>query len=144
MASSENTARLRDAIDLLESFAADRTVLADVPAEDRVRLLQAVARVYSPDRADRRRMAKAAARDRRARRVQQAEKTLAGTGIRALRQKPIYHSPNVFPPREFEQQDVESEPTAYRATDEVQCCYVCKESYSHIHHFYDQMCPTCA
>jgi NAD(P)-dependent dehydrogenase (short-subunit alcohol dehydrogenase family) len=144
MASPENTARLRDAIDLLESFAADRTVLADVPAEDRVRLLQAVARVYSPDRADRRRMAKAAARDRRARRVQQAEKTLAGTGIRALRQKPIYHSPNVFPPREFEQQDVESEPTAYRATDEVQCCYVCKESYSHIHHFYDQMCPTCA
>ena len=32
----------------------------------------------------------------------------------------------------------------YRATEEVQCCYVCKESYSHIHHFYDQMCPACA
>jgi hypothetical protein len=109
-----------------------------------VRLLQAVARVYSPDRADRRRMAKAAARDRRAQRVKQAEETLAETGIRTLRQKPIYHSPNVFPPREFEQRDVESESTAYRATEEVQCCYVCKESYSHIHHFYDQMCPACA
>ena len=144
MASPENTTRLRDAIDLLESIAADRKVLAGVPAEDRVRLLQAVARVYSPDRADRRRMAKAAARDRRAQRVKQAEETLAETGIRTLRQKPIYHSPNVFPPREFEQQDVESESTAYRATEEVQCCYVCKESYSHIHHFYDQMCPACA
>ena len=144
MASPENTARLRDAIDLLESIATDRKVLAGVPAEDRVRLLQAVARVYSPDRADRRRMAKAAARDRKAQRVKQAEETLAGTGIRTLRQKPIYHSPNVFPPREFEQQDVESESTAYRATEEVQCCYVCKESYSHIHHFYDQMCPACA
>ena len=144
MASSENTARLRDAIDLLESIAADRKVLAAVPAEDRVRLLQAVARVYSPDRADRRRMTKAAARDRRAQRVKQAEETLAQTGIRTLRQKPIYHSPNVFPPREFEQQEVESESTAYRATEEVQCCYVCKKSYSHIHHFYDQMCPACA
>src|SRR5204862_2959315 len=96
MASPENTTRLRDAIDLLESIAADRKVLAGAPAEDRVRLLQAVARVYSPDRADRRRLAKAAARDRRARRVKQAEETLAGTGIRTLRQKPIYHSPNVF------------------------------------------------
>jgi hypothetical protein len=144
MASPENAARLRDAIDLLESIAADRKVLAGAPAEDRIRLLQAVARVYSPDRADRRRMAKAAARDRRAQRVKQAEETLAETGIRTLRQKPIYHSPNVFPPREFEQQDVESESTAYRATEEVQCCYVCKESYSHIHHFYDQMCPACA
>ena len=144
MASPENTARLRDAITLLESIAADRKVLAGVPAEDRVRLLQAVARVYSPDRADRRRMAKAAARDRKAQRTKQAEETLAGTGIRTLRQKPIYHSPNVFPPREFEQQDVERESAAYRATEEVQCCYVCKESYSHIHHFYDQMCPACA
>jgi NAD(P)-dependent dehydrogenase (short-subunit alcohol dehydrogenase family) len=33
---------------------------------------------------------------------------------------------------------------AYRATEEVQCCYVCKGSYSQIHHFYDQMCPACA
>jgi NAD(P)-dependent dehydrogenase (short-subunit alcohol dehydrogenase family) len=144
MPSPEITTRLRDAIDLLESIAADRKVLASAPAEDRVRLLRAVARVYSPDRADRRRMAKAAARDRRAQRVKQAEETLAETGIRTLRQKPIYHSPNVFPPREFEQQDVESESMAYRATEEVQCCYVCKGSYSQIHHFYDQMCPACA
>ena len=146
MASTQtgNVARLRDAIALLESIADDRKVLAEVPHEDRVRLLQVVARVYSPDRADRRRMAKAAARDRKAQRVKQAEATLAETGIRTLRQKPIYHSPNVFPPREFEQRDVEEESTAYRATAEVQCCYVCKQSYSQIHHFYDQMCPVCA
>ena len=148
MASPENTARLRDAIDLLESIAADRNVLAGVPVPRiGMRLLQAVARVYSPDRADRRRMAKAAARDRKAQRVKQAEETLAGTGIRTLRQKPIYHSPNVFPPREFEQQDVEDAKSGggtAATEEEVQCCYVCKESYSHIHHFYDQMCPACA
>src|SRR5688572_7707101 len=146
MASTQtaNVARLRDAIAMLESIADDRKVLAEVPPEDRVRLLQAVARVYSPDRADRRRMAKAAARGRRAERVKQAEATLAETGIRTLRLKPIYHSPNVFPPREFEQRNVEEESTAYRATDEAQCCYGCKQSYSRIHHFYDQMCPVCA
>lgn len=23
-------------------------------------------------------------------------------------------------------------------------CYICKKSYSIIHHFYDQLCPSCA
>jgi NAD(P)-dependent dehydrogenase (short-subunit alcohol dehydrogenase family) len=156
MASPENTARLRDAIDLLESIAADRTVLEGVPAEDRRRLLQAVALVYSPDRAERRRMAKAAARDRKASRVRQDEAARSETGIRTLRQRPIFHTPNVFPPEDFEQRDVDDEATAQGApsaaaaasgrtnTKELQHCYVCKQKYTQIHHFYDQMCPPCA
>ncbi|MDP9053129.1 MAG: SDR family oxidoreductase, partial [Acidobacteriota bacterium] len=31
-----------------------------------------------------------------------------------------------------------------RENVEPQHCYVCKEKYSEIHHFYDQMCPACA
>src|SRR6187200_313809 len=155
MASPENTARLRDAIDLLESIAADRTVLEGVPAEERHRLLQAVALVYSPDRAERRRMAKAAARDRKAGRVRQDEAARSETGIRTLRQRPIFHTPNVFPPEDFEQKDVDDEATAQGApsaaaaasgrtnTKELQHCYVCKQKYTQIHHFYDQMCPPC-
>jgi hypothetical protein len=69
-----------------------------VPAEDRRRLLQAVASVYSPDRAERRRMAKIAAAERRAERLQRSEVSRAETGIRVLRRKPVFHSPNVFPP----------------------------------------------
>jgi NAD(P)-dependent dehydrogenase (short-subunit alcohol dehydrogenase family) len=168
MASTGTLDRLRDAIALLESIASDRTVLEGVPAGDRQRLLQAVALVYSPDRAARRRMAKAAARDRRARRVKEDEVARAETGIRTLRQKPIFHSPNVFPPENFEQQDVSDEATAQGATsvglgfsggrdatsvglgfsrattEELQHCYVCKQKYTQIHHFYDQMCPACA
>ena len=156
MPSTGTLERLRDAIALLESIASDRTVLEGVPADDRQRLLQAVALVYSPDRAERRRMAKAAARDRKARRVKQDEAARAETGIRALRQKPIFHTPNVFPPENFEQQDV-TDCTAGRArargyrraasrttTEELQHCYVCKQKYTQIHHFYDQMCPACA
>ena len=86
-------------------------MLEGVPAEERQRLLQAVALVYSPDRSERRRMAKAAARDRKAQRVKQDEVARAETGIRTLRQKPIFHTPNVFPPESFEQQDVEDEST---------------------------------
>ena len=56
--------RLRATIELLESIAADRSVLAGVPDEERKRLLQAVANVYSPDRVERRRMSKIVDRQR--------------------------------------------------------------------------------
>ena len=36
------------------------------------------------------------------------------------------------------------EPRAGRACSELQHCYVCKQNYSVIHHFYDQLCPSCA
>jgi NAD(P)-dependent dehydrogenase (short-subunit alcohol dehydrogenase family) len=144
MSSADILGPLRDAIALLERIASDRTVLEGVPSEERQRLLQAVALVYSPDRAERRRMAKAAARDRKARRVKQDEQARADTGIRTLRRKPIFHTPNVFPPEHFEQADVPDETTAHRASEELQHCYVCKQKYTQIHHFYDQMCPACA
>lgn len=138
--------RLRDAIDLLDSIAADRSVLEGVPVEDRQRLLQAVALVYSPDRAERRRMAKVAAGKRKAERVQQDQVARASTGIRTLRRKPIFHTPNVFPPENFwSGAEVGS---GFSRTDphtaELQHCYVCKKKYTQIHHFYDQMCPSCA
>jgi NAD(P)-dependent dehydrogenase (short-subunit alcohol dehydrogenase family) len=146
MSSTGKMERLRDAIQFLEAIASDRSVLEGVPAEERQRLLQAVARVYSPDRAERRRMTKAASRNRKAQRVKQDEAARAGTGIRAFRQKPIFHTPNVFPPEGFEQQDVDDEAAADSRTntEELQHCYVCKRKYTQIHHFYDQMCPSCA
>jgi NAD(P)-dependent dehydrogenase (short-subunit alcohol dehydrogenase family) len=131
--------RLLDAVELLESIAADRSVLEGVPAIDRHRLLQAVALVYSPDRSERRRMAKIAARERKAQRVRSDEAARARTAIRTLRQKPIFHSPNVFPPENFQPHDVAND-----EAKELQHCYICKEKYTQIHHFYDQMCPPCA
>ncbi len=138
--------RLRDAIDLLDSIAADRRVLEGVPAEDRRRLLQAVALVYSPDRAERRRRAKVAAGQRKAERVKQDEVSRASTGIRTRRQKPIFHSPDVFPPKNVDEAMEVGSGLSRTAThaEELQHCYVCKEKYTQIHHFYDQLCPSCA
>jgi NAD(P)-dependent dehydrogenase (short-subunit alcohol dehydrogenase family) len=142
--------RVHSTIELLSAIAADRSVLAGVPVEDRRRLLESVALVYSPDRVERRRMAKIAARKRKAARVRQDEGVLAETGIRALRRRPVVHTPNVFPPDGFEPRDVrdgDDEPgrkTARRGAREPQPCYICKQKYSTIHHFYDQLCPPCA
>ncbi len=54
-----------------------------------------------------------------------------------------FTTPNVFPPGTFEPQDLHDEPER-RESAEPQHCYVCKQKYSVIHHFYDQLCPPCA
>ena len=145
--------RLREATELLESIAADRTVLAGVADGDRARLLQAVALVYHPDRAERRRMAKVTARQRKAARVRETEQARLETGIRELRRKPVFHTPNVFPPESFEPNDIHeagppslaiSSSAGPASSTEPQHCYTCKQHFSVIHHFYDQLCPDCA
>ena len=142
--------RLRATIELLESIAADRSVLAGVPEEERKRLLQAVANVYSPDRVERRRMAKIVDRQRKAARVKGDQGVLQETGIRSLRRKPVFHTPNVFPAvsvaEGFNPRDIHDAqgPERKGQSRELQHCYVCKQKYTLIHHFYDQLCPSCA
>ena len=139
--SDEVSQRLRDATDLLEAVARDRGLLAWLSAEERTRLVQACGRVYCPEPAERRRLLKAAQRRQKARRRQRDQEILAQSGIRELRSKPVFTTPNETPPVQFEQHEAASAP---REVIEAQCCYICKRDYSAIHHFYDQLCPACA
>lgn len=124
--------RLRSAAGLLEQLAADRPLLNLLPPEERERLLRAAAELYHPDKLARREMLKAAERERNRR----VGDVLENTGIRTMRRKPVFTTPNVFPPPEREPQSTEVPDSPH--------CYVCKQHYSAIHHFYDQMCPACA
>jgi hypothetical protein len=128
---------------LLEAIVADRAVLAEIPAPDRCRLIQAAGHVYAPDAAARRQLVRASIRRSKAEKVQREDQVLNGTGIRTLRRQPVFTSPNVFPPTGFEQQEVDTDPD-FRDVVEPQHCYVCKQKFTTIHHFYDQLCPACA
>jgi NAD(P)-dependent dehydrogenase (short-subunit alcohol dehydrogenase family) len=135
--------QLRAAAELLETVAGNRALLAALSLEDRKRLLQAAGDVYCPDVRERRRLVKTTSRQRKADRVQHAEQVLAETGIRKLRRRKVFATPNVFPPAGFEQQEIAGDPD-FREVIEPQNCYICKQDYSTIHHFYDQLCPACA
>ena len=135
--------RLRAAADLLEAIVADRGLLAQAPRDEQRRLLQAAGQVYVPDPLARRRLVRACIRRRKAERVEREDQALDQTGIRKLRRQAGFTSPNVFPPSGFEQRQVDSDPD-FREALEPQHCYVCKEKYTVLHHFYDQMCPPCA
>ena len=136
--------RLRSTVELLERIAVDRTVLDDLPAADRERLHQAVARVYFPDPVARRRRLRAAERDRRAAGKRQEDAVLNERGIRMLRRRPVFTTPNVFPPSEYQPRDPEQTMPESRGAPVLRHCYVCKQKYADIHHFYDQLCPPCA
>ena len=134
--------RLRAAADLLEAVVRDRSLLKALPLEERTRLLAAAGDVHNPDVVQRRRFNKVVRREKKAARLDRDEAVLAETGIRVLREKPVFTSPNVFPPAGFEQVEVEDDPE-FREAIEPQHCYVCKQDYVELHHFYDQLCPPC-
>jgi NAD(P)-dependent dehydrogenase (short-subunit alcohol dehydrogenase family) len=134
--------RVRAATDLLEAIVSDRGLLAQIPPSDQRRLLQAAGHAYAPDAAARRQLVRASSRRRKAEKVEQEDRILNSTGIRTLRRQTVYTSPNVFPPVPFEQRDVDD--PEFREAVEPQHCYVCKQKYTVVHHFYDQMCPPCA
>ena len=134
--------RLNAATEVLEEIVRDRSLLRALSLEERTRLLAAAGDVHNPDVVQRRRFNKVVRRERNATRVEADETTLAETGIRVLRDKPVFMTPNVFPPTGFEQAEVDGDPE-FRELLEPQHCYVCKQDYSELHPFYDQLCPAC-
>ena len=158
---------MQAAAELLESIAGNRELLAGVPEAERTRLLQAAGRISRPDALARRQLVKATKRQRKASKSQRAEDALNQTGIRKLRRQTVFTTPNYFPPKNFQVLDIpkdadelqqrasgilpegqiDSGPadgmTAAHAVEEENC-YICKQDYSTIHHFYDQLCPRCA
>ena len=128
---------------LLEKVAANRALLATLSVEERTRLLTAAGEIYCPDVNARRKLVKAKVRLRKAEVVQRDQTQLNQTGIRKLRRERVFTTPNIHLPLDFKQQEVEGD-ADFREVVEPQNCYICKQDYSVIHHFYDQICPPCA
>lgn len=135
--------------DLLEQVAADRGLLAQMPEEDRQRLLRVVNQVALPDRGSRRKLRKEFHRKKQAeleKRRQEDERLLAETGIRAQYSTRQLKKPE--PPAPFEEPQ-KTPQISHSSSDSprlrvARTCYICKVDYDQVHHFYDALCPACA
>jgi len=134
--------QLKAAAEILEQAARNRAILASLSEEERARFLTAAGAIFCPDVKERRKLVKAKVRRRKAEKLERDQSKLNETGIRKLRREKVFTTPNVFPPVGFEQHE-KSDPE-FREVVEPQNCYICKQDYSTIHHFYDQLCPACA
>jgi NAD(P)-dependent dehydrogenase (short-subunit alcohol dehydrogenase family) len=138
--------RVADATALLEEIIVDRSLLTQLPAEERERLLKAAGRTSKPDLPERR--AYNRGRQRRAKQALRAadEARLEDTGIRKKRTEEVFKTPLLEPSREVLAQEREAieDPKETVRVQEARHCYVCKAGFDELHHFYDQMCGDCA
>ena len=146
-------ARIRAAVEILEAIGEDRSILAHVDLDDQRRLTHGAGKVWAPDETRRRQLTRALAKQRKAEATRRREEALNQTGIRALRRRPTFTTPNVYPPAlphggepVSNGTGAEAEGGRHASAEGVgqQHCYGCKAPFTEIHHFYDQMCPPCA
>jgi NAD(P)-dependent dehydrogenase (short-subunit alcohol dehydrogenase family) len=146
--------RWREVTRALEEIVANREVLNSLPLAERTRLLAAAGAVFEPDVEARRRQIKADRRRRRAEKTEALQQSLSATGIRTLRAKPVFTTPDIFvsdpaildADEISDQQDREPSLTGSGSarSHESRHCYVCKQQFTDLHFFYDQMCGECA
>lgn len=154
--------RLLDATILLQDVLRDKGILdAELSTEERTAFVGATGRVFF-SYPDNRRQSRSLATKRAADRL-----LLKNTGIRRLRNQPIYVTPaplrpqrssslqstasaqlettGITPPgvkrEEGEGQEQHEGTPANANTERNRKCYVCKAKFSSIHHFYDKLCP---
>jgi NAD(P)-dependent dehydrogenase (short-subunit alcohol dehydrogenase family) len=154
---SETAARLHALTEMLEQIVADRDLLQALSLDERTRLLTAAGAVFEPDIESRRRRAKAKLKQDRAAKVHRDQTVLNQTSIRSLRDKPVFVTPNVYPSSPelataFSGGDSDTESNGDQRGDQrgderevgrALHCYICKQKYTVVHPFYDQMCKPC-
>ena len=143
---------LADALELLERAAADRGTLADLSAEERVRLQKAAGALARPGPEQRRRLRRALARGERDARKARDGALRKETGIQKLRSAAVFPTPPALP-ASFPDPDPSrhrypasasgSESASAPELSQPRKCYVCKQPYRRLHPFYDQLCPRC-
>ncbi len=140
------SARARQALSFLEEVLADRGVLAHVDEPLRVRLLEVAGRVARPDPWQKRELLREARRQRKQHKRAEDERKLASTGIRRLRREAVFATPPPLPAPVEPGRDLDAAlaiPAAPRTVRDQRTCYVCKATFTELHHFYDSLCKRC-
>jgi NAD(P)-dependent dehydrogenase (short-subunit alcohol dehydrogenase family) len=125
---------------VLAALVEDRAQLAELPMERRRELLELAGQLSRPGRAERKQLVKALRRQRRDRERAHDARLVAAARNRSARIAPGHvlpastaSLPNALPPSESSRE-------LLRPRD----CYICKQPYHQVHHFYDSLCPPCA
>jgi len=124
-------------ISLLGGLVRDAEALADLSEEQRRSLLKAAGELSRPDRAERKKRNKSMNRTRDLTRREQDRQARNSTGIRIARAAGTFTAPARIG-------GVVSGPGPER--EELHAsrnCYVCKDPFTELHHFYDSMCKKC-
>jgi NAD(P)-dependent dehydrogenase (short-subunit alcohol dehydrogenase family) len=130
-------ADIRTCIEVLRAIEADRAQLTHLSQELRRELLTLAGLVAKPERHDLVKMAKAFRRADRAAARERDRKVIRQTGLR-LQRRAARYTPLWLP--EPQANDDSAEPPAL---GQALNCYVCKQSFTQPHRYYDSLCREC-
>jgi NAD(P)-dependent dehydrogenase (short-subunit alcohol dehydrogenase family) len=128
---------IQKCIDTLNALNSDTNQLFDLSKELRAELMKSAGMISRPDREEfirRKKDGKKAAKRKMIERDKHARKE---TGIRSARETVVFEAPKLLPQHNIENREEQE-------LESPRNCYVCKDMFTTLHHFYDTMCGDCA
>lgn len=122
-------------ISMLEKLNADTNQIFDIPKDKRLALIMAAGLLSRPSREEFLRRKKDAKKAAKRKIIERDKHARNGTGIRSAREASVFTAPKMI---EFKGENKAPTPLASPRN-----CYVCKEVFDTLHHFYDTMCQSC-
>lgn len=122
-------------ISMLEKLNADTNQIFEIPKDKRLALIMAAGLLSRPSREEFLRRKKDAKKAAKRKIIERDKHARNGTGIRSAREASVFTAPKMI-----ELKGVQKEPVPLASPRN---CYVCKEVFDTLHHFYDTMCQSC-
>ena len=129
-----------DCIPILEKIVAQSELLAQLPESERIALITAAGKISRPDKKEIKKRNKDKRRQKRLAIVEKERRLRASTGIRKARDAEVFTAPQQIAYDDHQPDAANSD----EILETPRNCYVCKDEFVQIHHFYDAMCPKCA
>ena len=134
-----NSDEIQLALKVITSFSEKTEQLMFLTPDQRVELYKACGMISRPDRKEAKKRLKDSKRFFKSQEKEANRHVRKLTGIRSARDASIFSAPNLLT---FEELDQKNQEEQHYATPHD--CYVCREKFTKVHHFYDTMCPKCA
>ena len=126
---------IRRSLAILESVVSNPELIRDLSEDERIRLMKAAGKLARPTRLQRSRISRLERQEAKLAAVEADRAARAASGIRAARLAPVFTAPLPALP---------APEAPVRHLSRPQGCYCCKQDFTRLHHFYDNMCPDCA
>ena len=128
--------QLKTAVDMLKTLVDNPGQLFLLSEQQRIELLTLAGKLSHPDKKEMRERKKAKSKMEKKLQLVDDKKARALTGIRSAREAKIFLAPTAI-----ENENILSK--AENVLSTPRNCYVCKDEYTTLHHFYDTMCKKC-
>jgi len=126
--------QIEDCIKILNVLNENTNQIFEIPKEQRIELLKAAGLFSRPSKEELEKRKKGARKIAKKKKFEADVNARNATGIRSAREASVFVAPLML---NF---DADREVVKLASP---QNCYVCKEVYDTLHHFYDTMCPVC-